>query len=353
MKAERSRTRTAHPAFTLIELLVVIAIIAVLIALLLPAVQAAREAGRRAQCVNNLKQIGLGLHNYESGQGAFPIGVETYEAGVTFATGCGNTRRHTFFTLILNQVEQAAAYNSVNFSFPAGANAGVLIAGQDAGLIQSTALLTRISSYLCPSDFPGRPYTSADGLPNTNPWGQASYAGSLGTTNSFQFVTTSCAPASPDGAFTYNTSYRIADISDGTSNTIFGGENSKFKNDPDLDHAFNTWTQGGNYTSRALPSAARLQGLLLTATKINGSLQATMPAATGVNDFRNAILNPSTGNPAFTALGQYGFRSQHPGGANFLFGDGSVKFLKDTINLTVYLSLGTRAGGEVVSADSF
>ncbi len=337
---------SVRSGFTLIELLVVIAIIAVLIALLLPAVQAAREAARRSQCVNNLKQIGLGLHNYESSNGSFPIGVETFEAGVTFPN-CGSTRRHGFFALILGQIEQQNVYNSINFMFAAGTNSGPV-----PGVIQSTALLTRISSYICPSDFPQSPYTSSDSQPNQNPWGQASYAGSMGTMNSFQFYTPSCGPASPDGAFANNTSYRIADITDGTSNTIFAGENSKFKNDPQLDHAFNTWTQGGNYVSRALPSAARLQVLLLTAPKINGSLQATMPARVNGTDFRDTILT-TTGNPAFIALGQYGFRSQHPGGANFLFGDGSVKFLKEAINLTVYLSLGTRGNGDIVSADQF
>jgi len=343
----RARSRSG---FTLIELLVVIAIIAVLIALLLPAVQAAREAARRSQCVNNLKQIGLGLHNYESSNGSFPIGVETFEAGVAYPS-CGTTRRHGFFALILGQIEQQNVYNSINFMFPAGANAGATVAGVVPGPIQTTALLTRIGSFICPSDFSQSPYTSADGQPNQNPWGQASYAGSVGTTYSF-FVTPTCAPDTPDGAFANNTSYTIAAITDGTSNTIFAGENSKFKNDPALDHAFNTWSQGGNYTSRALPSAARPQVLLFVGPKINGSLQATMPTFTTVNDIRNAILT-TTGNPQFITLGQYGFRSQHPGGANFVFGDGSVRFLKETINLTTYLSLGTRGNGEVVSADQY
>ncbi len=341
----RARSRSG---FTLIELLVVIAIIAVLIALLLPAVQAAREAARRSQCVNNLKQIGLGLHNYESANGTFPIGNETYEVGATLDTGCGPIRRHGFFTLILGQIEQQSVYNSVNFMFAAGANPPAMI----PGVIQSTALLTRISSYICPSDFPGSPYTISDVPAIYNPWGQASYAGSAGGRNSFNYVSDKACNTTSDGAFGGNAAYRVADILDGTSNTIFAGESSKFKNDPPADHAFNTWTQAGNYTSRAYPTVGRPQVLLFVAPKMNGSIAPMLPPRTSVDDMRNAILT-TTGDPKWLAVGQWGFRSQHPGGANFLFGDGSVKFLKETINLTTYLSLGTRANGEVISADQY
>jgi prepilin-type N-terminal cleavage/methylation domain-containing protein len=141
--------------FTLIELLVVIAIIAVLIALLLPAVQAAREAARRSQCVNNLKQIGLGVANYESSNGSYPIGIQNY-GNQDIATGCagnGQPRGHTMFTFILPYMEGTNIANSVNFNFPADSSNNVAYFGIDPGSVQMTAFSAKVASYL----FPGRP----------------------------------------------------------------------------------------------------------------------------------------------------------------------------------------------------
>src|SRR5215469_12726951 len=125
--------------FTLIELLVVIAIIAVLIALLLPAVQAAREAARRAQCVNNMKQLGIAMHNYHDVVGSFPTSFwrNTYQPGTTTVDG---TNRHSWFAMILPNIEQTVLYNAMNFSVGVG------------GRINSTAALTPINVLMCPSD---------------------------------------------------------------------------------------------------------------------------------------------------------------------------------------------------------
>ena len=156
--------------FTLIELLVVIAIIAVLIALLLPAVQSAREAARRAQCVNNLKQIGLAMHNYHQTNGVFPQGKS--ESSSALAYSYAGWTEWSAQAMLLPFMEQVPVYNAINFYFCGGYGAGSQING--------TSWTSIIAAFLCPSDSNaarGRP-TAGTGSPNTN-----SYRGSIGTSN--------------------------------------------------------------------------------------------------------------------------------------------------------------------------
>src|SRR5262249_40317225 len=155
-----------------IELLVVIAIIAVLIALLLPAVQAAREAARRSQCVNNLKQIGLAIANYESAFGSYPPGSIKYGSGAR--QDCVNQRDHTMFALILGNFEQSSLYNAINFSLGSWDSTGPYGLGVNSGAANSTAYNTQVSGYVCPSDTLG-PYNVT--TPGNS---QTSYAGSVG-----------------------------------------------------------------------------------------------------------------------------------------------------------------------------
>jgi len=336
----------------LIELLVVIAIIAVLIALLLPAVQSAREAARRAQCTNNLKQLGLALHNYESSVGAFPIGVIYYQEAPLDCAGNGLVARgHSLFTLVLPYMEQGVVYNAINFNFPAG---GGTFSGQIPGLIQSTALLTRIESFVCPSDLRQIPYKIPD--ESNNAYSQSSYAGSAGTVDIFHWfcncpIIANCPGGGialeGNGAFGKDFNYRIADMTDGTSQTIFAGETSRFKNDPDK--IFNTWTRALWFGSTLAP-LSRLQGLAFPVPRINANLwtgePSPWPASLGAFSWVN--------DPRMKEYGQFGFRSMHPGGANFLMGDGSVRFLKDSIDRQrVFWPLSTRNGKEIVSADAF
>ena len=369
-----SSQRSALRGFTLIELLVVIAIIAVLIALLLPAVQAAREAARRAQCVNNMKQIGLAVHNYESANGSFPIGLIMNEDAY-FPNLCNIPAvpsyaafGYSFFASILPNMEQQTVYNSINFFFPPG---GHSFLGQDAGAVNRTGLITQINSYVCPSDFPQTPYPVTT---STNGYSQCSYAGSAGTFDIWHWYC-GCPPGvgglscqgsvqiAGDGVFYGNVPVRIQAITDGTSNTLAAGEFSRFKSDPDM--IFNTWSRCLWFGS-ASPGATRIEGTASTVPRMNAPFLMNDSAYSGAvspTGEVNSWLFLQSGFD-YRTLGQFGFRSQHPGGANFVFCDGSVRFLKETIdmgspnytppiNLGVYRQLSTREGGEVISSDAY
>ena len=347
--------------FTLIELLVVIAIIAVLIALLLPAVQAAREAARRAQCTNNLKQIGLAIMNYESGQGSLPPGAVLYnpgDGGANACLGASSQRSWTTFALILGFMEQTAAYNALNFNLASAGAFGPVHAGQS----NYTGLISRINTYVCPSDLPQG--TDPRAYSVNNAYSQTSYFMSGGTWNTTAyFAGPDCWQQDPgNGAFDDANTYRISSIIDGMSNTIFTGEVARFRNDQDAIQNF--WTRFGFFGSsngiNGDPSS-RPSGFAYEVPRINAPFHSgdyfqggsdPLPPGTDypdTSDYKAWLLNI----PKYKEYGQWGFRSQHPGGANFLFGDGSVRFLKDSVDLGAYRALGTRAGGEVISADSY
>jgi prepilin-type N-terminal cleavage/methylation domain-containing protein/prepilin-type processing-associated H-X9-DG protein len=365
--------------FTLIELLVVIAIIAVLIALLLPAVQSAREAARRAQCTNNLKQIGIALHNYVSSNGSLPIG-SIYEAmspvDCTYANTGANPLGWSLFTLILGYVEDQTIYNATNFNLSPG---GHNYRGVDAGASNHTSMSATVGSYVCPSDFGFTPYPYGTGAgQSTNGYSQGSYAGMVGTGDIWDWYC-GCPPSTGgtcqggvwpngDGLFFNDFAVRIESITDGTSNTIAVGEFARFKNDPD--QVFNEWQRAIAFLSAYSNNTTRPQGLASSAPRINAPFAPDNLINYGAGSWTfsptgdvDAWCFTSNGVYALN-LGQFGFRSQHPGGANFLFADGSVHFIKETINMGnpsgtpplskgVYRQLSTRNGGEVVSSDSY
>ncbi|MHC5540776.1 DUF1559 family PulG-like putative transporter [Singulisphaera rosea] len=334
--------------FTLIELLVVIAIIGILIALILPAVQAAREAARRVQCTNNLKQSGLALLNYESSQGCFPPGSITYQESPLNCSATWLKRGHSLFTLMLSNVEQNNVYNSINFAYAAVGTQGTI----SAGAVNSTAFSTRIRAYVCPSDSISQPHSAAGAAlptPSPNFYSQGSYAGMVGTVDIFRWWC-GCPPTyqdgvvclgrielMPDGAFGNNYNFRTVDFKDGLSQTILIGEFSRFKNDPDQN--FNQWNSALYYSS-SLAGVHRPQGMATSVPKINANLRLPDNPTTSPISWRSDRLNDN--------FGQMGFRSQHPEGANFLLGDGSVRFVKDTMDMATYRALSTRAAGEVI-----
>jgi prepilin-type N-terminal cleavage/methylation domain-containing protein/prepilin-type processing-associated H-X9-DG protein len=345
--------RTRRSAFTLIELLVVIAIIAVLIALLLPAVQAAREAGRRAQCINNLKQIGLAIHNYLSTYQVLPFGK-----GPSYAASVPATpvyARWSCNSQLLQYLEQGNLFNAINFSLPpetpgmAGA-VPFMPPYQNPNRENATACRTQVNTFLCPSDLP--PLSEWPGG-NNYLGNQSTWACDLSENNQSTIAPNEV----PRGVFYFNSAVKLADITDGTSQTAFYSEKIKGQGQPntrtDLFIFTNQTSLDATYNAcRILPPTA----LPLTSRQgmswVMGEMCCTSyNHVAGPNDKSCAAPN-FPGSMANMAM-QVPPSSYHPGGANMLFGDGTVRFVKNSIDLFTWRAIGTRNGGEVVSASSY
>jgi prepilin-type N-terminal cleavage/methylation domain-containing protein/prepilin-type processing-associated H-X9-DG protein len=309
-------------AFTLIELLVVIAIIAILIGLLLPAVQKVREAAARTQCTNNLKQIGLAMHNYHNTNQSFPSG---YQATVAYSGGrTDTTPGWGWAAFILPYLEQNALYQQLNLGSP---------------VQNSSAITTMVKVYLCPSDLtPSAAFSVPDAF--TNPIVQAapsSYAACIGGDESDTDAETGF------GIFYRNSQTRITDITDGTSDTILVGERA--------------WGNVNGIWAGAINNGVCLRG---QQNPCPGSGAGSYPAPTLVQ--AHSHLNNTTTD---SDGGLDDFSSRHIGGSNFVFADGSVRFLRSipsdnpvgsplgqyTPDSLIFQAMGTRANGEIVSAD--
>jgi prepilin-type N-terminal cleavage/methylation domain-containing protein/prepilin-type processing-associated H-X9-DG protein len=359
-----------HPArrgFTLIELLVVIAIIAVLIALLLPAVQAAREAARRSQCINNLKQLGLGMHNYHQTNDVFPMGASLayypYSGGGAQCTTWNNWSAHA---MMLQFLELNPLYNSINFSMEGR--------GSDyASAANSTPYNAKVALFLCPSD------------PNGGKVNDNCYYGSVGASTNAggdvpprnQGLTCPNYSSNTSGVFGFRVAYGIRDITDGTSNTIAFSEG-----------------QAGPTTQTVAPG-----GMIMGAGLSGVWLMSAFDNATGVlkdiqtcsNQYNlansgnisvghghdwgiggmgatlfNTIVPPNSPNYKWSAcrtdcnggcdgasMDYSNAQSYHPGGVNAMMADGSVRFLKSTVAINVYWGLGTKAGNESIGSDAY
>jgi prepilin-type N-terminal cleavage/methylation domain-containing protein/prepilin-type processing-associated H-X9-DG protein len=360
--------------FTLIELLVVIAIIAVLIALLLPAVQSAREAARRAQCTNNMKQLGLGMHNYHTSIGTFPVGGAYNATGYGYNAGWGTWSAQA---LMLGYLEQTPLFNAANFSWAVGMST--------AFPINSSVSTTILNVFICPSDgiSPQKPsgtFGSAASLSCFQWTGMTNnYLGSMGTTTNFGGLNTDTTGIFTQGGRVYG----LQNITDGSSNTIAFGESLvgdgtiatvKWRDGPVL--TTKSATGGGLMDASTNPTAVLTDlqacSIGLMAQKSTGTGSQNQKGFRWAQDdggfgLFNTVVPPTAAQYPFAwcALGRkasssnasdgmyQGTSSNHPGGCNFLFGDGSVRFLKSSISIQTYWALGTKANGEVVSSDSY
>ncbi len=359
--------------FTLIELLVVIAIIAVLIALLLPAVQAAREAARRSQCVNNLKQLGIALHNYHDVVQALPWGAGPW--------GWNDWSMHV---MILPYMEQTSMYNAINFV--SGCADG------NCGGMNTTAVYNKVNGFLCPSDTDR--LTTAQGhnnymgnagsAPNAFYGWDAQSKGSNGPfAGIFCFIGVSCdspppPPPAPicsvaQGQSPFSIGFR--DILDGLSNTAaiservkgIGSNNSNqldptrpsamFINVPGVAHDGIQDGQPGPFFRNC--SSYQTSSITLASLDNQDSSGARWDVGYAPDTRYVHVMPPNWpfqcggNNDDAGRQAGYGASSRHAGGVNTLFADGSVKFIKSTVSAQTYWSLGTRANGEVISADAY
>jgi prepilin-type N-terminal cleavage/methylation domain-containing protein/prepilin-type processing-associated H-X9-DG protein len=349
--------RTRRTGFTLIELLVVIAIIAVLIALLLPAVQSAREAARRAQCTNNLKQLGLAVHNYLSAFNVLPFGKG---ASYTQVPGAAAYARWSAHSQLLLFVEAGNIFNAINFSLPPETPG---MAGDVAFMPQylnpngdnSTGCTIQISMLLCPSDASA----TLAGWPGGNSYlgNMQTWLCDLGDNNPSTVSPTDM----PQGMFYYQSSTKVASIIDGTSNTAMFSEKIRGNGQRDGDARSDSMIIAPT-TTLALTLSTCLNTNPMTATRLTHEQGASWVMGEMCCTEYNHVSPPNTHTCAGLGFANNSMAnmpmvvppsSQHPGGVNVGFGDGSVKFIKSSISLQTWQALGTRNGGEVISADSY
>jgi prepilin-type N-terminal cleavage/methylation domain-containing protein/prepilin-type processing-associated H-X9-DG protein len=344
----------ARHAFTLIELLVVIAIIAVLIALLLPAVQSAREAARRAQCTNNLKQIGLAMHNYATANNALPP-PKLRSGTCQYAYVSGDPSRTllntTMFAMILGYMEQAPLYNAYNFMQPSSNDAWggygpaptgpTILAG--SAVVNTTVVGSLVASYWCPSD--QDPTVENFGVSGTGPYNlinarRGNYGATTGQYTDYNCLT----PKTPDlpgdrGMFYSDAATSFAAVTDGMSNSAMIGE----KSHETINWCGDFWYFGPYWGAGAHTSTH----LVVWPPSAVNAPASTPNAIWGNRDGTYSCERYKRGSYAWV------MSSKHPGGVNLGMGDGSVRFIKDTINPYTWYALQTIQQGEILSSDTY
>lgn len=314
---KREKASEVRGGFTLVELLVVIAIIGVLVALLLPAVQAAREAARRMQCGNNLRQWGLAAHNYHDAMGTFPPAA--------FLGPNNDDRRAGLPVLLLPYFEQNALGDLHVDNL------------HDVGGINASLGVKLIAVMLCPSDGEA-PTDDWELAPSGEHWGATSYNGVMGPgliadgVRNYVARGGHCGNYNTDGVFTADRPNVMSDITDGLSMTVAVGERT---------HHLRGWTKGG-YDNKTNNTAC-----IFCAKNIKYPINSAPNQYCYVADATCPIGHIDS------LFNDLPFGSEHPGGAQFCFADGSVQFLGDAIGMGVYQSLGSINGGEVVSVADY
>ena len=353
--------KTRSRGFTLIELLVVIAIIAVLIALLLPAVQSAREAARRTQCTNNLKQLGLALHSYHDALNCFPFG----KGGDYMAVLPGTPvyARWSTHSQLLPYLEQGPLFSATNFALPpevpeiGAMGMGFMPAYLDPNRANATVSRISVAAFLCPSDPAGQ---------GIGDWRAAnSYFGNEGSwlCDACDLFPSTIAPAElPRGPLYNRSCIRMASLTDGTGQTAFFSEKRR-----------GTGTANLRSDMFMMMPATSLEMTYQTCTNLDLTMAMPLTSRIGatwaIGDMTCTTYNHVSGPNTRTCAGmdpgmmmggqminmavQLPPSSYHPGGVNVLFGDGSVRYTKDTIALNVWRALSTRNGGEVTSSSDY
>ncbi|QDS86851.1 hypothetical protein EC9_10260 [Rosistilla ulvae] len=327
------KVRSRKSAFTLVELLVVIAIIGILVGLLLPAVQTAREAARRMQCTNHLKQLGLALHNYHDTHRYFPYGYRLGEIG----------NRDCWYQRILPYVEQSALQDTYELCIRTPTSAGGNLSGGSSPV------------YTIPPTFQGKPLGSAV-VPTfacpSDPSGPARCRGNqignyvLSNGSDF-FKRTNSPSSSTKGMFYFESSTGFNNLIDGSSNTVMGSEIIIRGNNRD-GHVYDggAYWQGANhgegfFSTQQAPNTTLPDLIVRSDTNFNECTNGNWDRFAPCEDVGYSDANASGGyrNSA---------RSFHPGGVNLLMGDASVRFMSETIDLNTWRGLGTMQNGEVL-----
>lgn len=327
--------------FTLVELLVVIAIIGILIALLLPAVQAAREAARRSQCTNHLKQMALALHNYHDNCKAFPCYNQYPATTSSPSTGYAYSAQ----IKILPFMEQQPLYDKIKTdskNFYDNVNTKVDAIGENSP----------VATFFCPSDMRHPVYR-----------GNCNYPVCAGSNIAWDITA-----SRQNGVFRYREATPMAAITDGTSNTIMLGEHLTGDNDDSAYRPMTDVVRGLSWSANEstsqgpiAPTAVEAAGAACHASPSNHSSAGAARYVRGMLEYTvfNTLAPPNWKYPSCmtststgthgASRGIYAARSRHPGGVNHAMADASVRFISETIDLTTYHGLGSRDGGEVVS----